>query len=76
MPSIANQFHVAIKTNHLDATLRVYMEVLGLHRRVAVFQGTYTGLTPRPKRGSYPAVDTGSTSTVQALATKFHKDTR
>jgi catechol 2,3-dioxygenase-like lactoylglutathione lyase family enzyme len=31
MPGIANLFHVAIKTNNLDATVRFYTEVLGLH---------------------------------------------
>jgi catechol 2,3-dioxygenase-like lactoylglutathione lyase family enzyme len=31
MPSIANLFHVAIKTNDLDDTVRFYTEVLGLH---------------------------------------------
>jgi catechol 2,3-dioxygenase-like lactoylglutathione lyase family enzyme len=32
MPSISNLFHVAIKTNDLDATVRFYTEVLGLHK--------------------------------------------
>jgi catechol 2,3-dioxygenase-like lactoylglutathione lyase family enzyme len=32
MPGIANLFHVAIKTNNLDDTVRFYEEVLGLHR--------------------------------------------
>jgi catechol 2,3-dioxygenase-like lactoylglutathione lyase family enzyme len=32
MPSISNLFHVAIKTNDLDATVRFYSEVLGLHK--------------------------------------------
>jgi catechol 2,3-dioxygenase-like lactoylglutathione lyase family enzyme len=31
MPSISNLFHVAIKTNDLDATVRFYTDVLGLH---------------------------------------------
>jgi catechol 2,3-dioxygenase-like lactoylglutathione lyase family enzyme len=31
MPSIANLFHVASKTNNLDAAVRFYTEVLGLH---------------------------------------------
>lgn len=31
MPSIANLFHVAIKTNNLDAAVRFYTEVLGPH---------------------------------------------
>lgn len=31
MVSISNLFYVAIKTNNLDATVRFYTEVLGLH---------------------------------------------
>jgi catechol 2,3-dioxygenase-like lactoylglutathione lyase family enzyme len=31
MPSISNLFHVAIKTNDLEKTVRFYTEVLGLH---------------------------------------------
>jgi catechol 2,3-dioxygenase-like lactoylglutathione lyase family enzyme len=31
MPSISNLFHVAIKTNDLEATVHFYTEVLGLH---------------------------------------------
>lgn len=31
MPSISNLFHVAIKTNDLEKTVRFYTDVLGLH---------------------------------------------
>ena len=57
MPSISNLFHVAIKTNDIDATVRFYTEVLGLHKVARPDFGCPGSLARRSRRLLTMAID-------------------